>query len=112
MLSNDFVTSFEFYRQCFDATIALALSLNRTVRGRYTLIHLNAVNHVIGSTMKFHLELSSDQLLENEAKRQAGLRNISDFDITDFNYNIGIVTKTITENLHNVNFIGESVSAI
>ena len=62
--------------------------------------------------MKFHLELSSDQLFENEAKSQAGLRNISDFDITDFNYNISTVTKTITENLHNVNFIGKSVATL
>ena len=55
------------------------------------------------------LELSSDDLLVNEAKTQAGLQNISDFDITDFNYNIGTVTKTVTDKLHNVNFIGKSV---
>ena len=35
MLSNDLVTGAEFYHQCFDAAIALALSLNRTVGGIY-----------------------------------------------------------------------------
>ena len=31
---NSYHTDFEFYRQCYDAALALALALNNTIEGR------------------------------------------------------------------------------
>ncbi len=106
---NVYHTEFEFYQQCYDAVLALALALNKTIEGRQEVAYL------MDKRIKQNLKLSTIELKINEtvmdiAKGQAGLPPESVFHISHFNYGVKIVANLMEKFLEGTNFIGVSVS--
>ena len=56
--------------------------------------------------------MNANQSLKEAAKEQAGLNQNKKFQITDFNYNVDIVTELLKKYLSSINFTGESVHNI
>ena len=57
------------------------------------------------------IELNLNQTLRDAALEQAGVVNDDfNFTLSDFNYNVSIVTDHIKQHLQDTNFIGVSVS--
>ena len=84
----------QFYHYCFDAALALAVALKRTTEG----IILYAVQIGVLLIHLLPLELGTDEV-NTKAREQAGLQGDMDFQITDFNYNVSIVTNLIKMHL-------------
>ena len=99
-------TEIDSYHQCYDAVLALAMSLNKTIGGTYIYMSLHSKLYL---KIALLLELNTNQSLKEAAKEQAGLKQDKDFQITDFNYNVDTVAKVLTKHLSNINFTGASV---
>jgi CDP-diglyceride synthetase len=95
----------KFDQHCFDATLALAIALNKTIEG----IHTSAVCSVLLINVIVLLDLSTDQMFSDIARQQAGLRNEMGFQITDFNYSVSVIPNRTKLHLGDVCFDGLSV---
>lgn len=102
---------FEFYHQCYDAVLALALALNKTIEGtNNTEVLIDKCVQMFQLSLSADIELKTNETLRDIAAQQAGLPGESSFHITDFNYGVGVVANLLKKFLEDTNFIGVSVS--
>ena len=103
--SNAYYTELKFYHQCYDATLALAFALNRTIEGIPIISQCH--EETVENNYRSISELGNNET-NRHAKDQAEIHS-ENFEIGDFNFAVDVVAKLMKKHMEDTNFIGLSV---